>query len=127
MAGCDGLEHMSRAFWLALLFLIGCTTAGGYPLGFWSRDPDPTTGKPIFYRVTENDADPTGWIAEFRPHVYSLAGIPYGRQPQDVFFTTQEGCEMARVTRSYKINTWSSETEVPPSEPCEPVHYRIEK
>ena len=116
------MRLVRRASLLVALLLTGCTTTG-----FWSDKPDPATGKPIFYRVTEDAVDPIGWVAEFRPHIYSWTGIPYGRMPQDVFFTTQQACENARLTRLYKVNPWSSEREVPPSEPCKPVHYRIER
>ena len=111
---------MTRAFWaswIVLLLLAGCAKSPG----FWSEQLNADGNPRYYYRITESKADPIGWVAEFRPRTSAWAGIP-----REAFFTTKEACEKARHTRRYKINLWSSKTEVPPSAPCHPVHYRSE-
>ncbi len=105
---------------LALVVLAGCASTPRYF----------TSDGQTWYHLTEDPADPVGWVAEFRPKVHAMIGIPYGPMPVDHFFTTREACEEARTKLTFKsgglARIWSS-PEVPPSEPCREVHYRIEQ
>lgn len=97
------------------LLLLGCASS---KKSFLTED---------YYGVTNNPSDPIGWATTFQSRTGSaLLGIPYGRIPQRYLFKTSEACESARLNFKFRQTgtaaLWS-QPEVPPSTPCEPVHY----
>ena len=108
---------MKKLALVALMFTAVCVT----PETFVSND------KKTLYTVTDNSSDAIGWLTTFHPKVYSLAGIPYGRGSQGMFYKTKEACAYARQHQMYDrpvsiAAAWES-PEVPPSDECKKVHY----
>lgn len=102
---------------VALSVISGCAKT------FYTAD-----GKTM-YTVTENPADPIGYVSTFLVKMHALIGIPYGRHGQPRFFTTLAACENARTNMKFTPTSLAAlwETpEVPPSTPCEAVHYEME-